>query len=60
MYSTISKSERAVLNRVSNDEDVNLLVREEAGTETVSPVLRAYGLRCVTHGTKVRSKSEEE
>ena len=26
----------------------NLLVLEEAGTETVSPVLRAYGLVCAT------------
>ena len=27
----------------------NLLVLEEAGTETVSPVLRAYGLVCIMH-----------
>ena len=38
----------------------NLLVLEEAGTETVSPVLRAYGLVCATRGTKLRSRSEEE
>ena len=29
----------------------NLLVLEEAGTETVSPVLRAYGLVSATRGT---------
>ena len=38
----------------------NLLVLEEAGTETDSPVLRAYGLVCATRGTKFRSRSEEE
>ena len=38
----------------------NLLVLEEAGTETVSPVLRAYGLVSATRGTKFRSRSEEE
>ena len=38
----------------------NLLVLEEAATETISPVLRAYGLVCVTRGTKFRSRSEEE
>ena len=38
----------------------NLLVLEEAGTETVSPVLSAYGLECAARGTKVRSRSEEE
>ena len=40
----------------------NLLVLEEAGTETVSPVLRAYGLVCAraTRCTKLRSRSEEE
>ena len=38
----------------------NLLVLEEAGTETVSPVLRAYGLVFATCGTKFRSRSEEE
>ena len=38
----------------------NLLVVEEAGTETVSPVLRAYGLVCATRCTKLRSRSEEE
>ena len=27
----------------------NLLVLMEAGTETVSPVLRAYGLVCIMH-----------
>ena len=37
----------------------NLLVLEEAGTETVSPVLRAYGLVCATRGTKFRSRSEK-
>ena len=39
---------------------LNLLVLEEAGTETVSPVLKAYGLVCGTRGTKFRSRSEEE
>ena len=38
----------------------NLLVLEEAGTGTVSPVLRAYGLVCATRGTKFRRRSEEE
>ena len=38
----------------------NLLVLEEAGTETDSPVLRAYGLVCATRGTKFRRRSEEE
>ena len=38
----------------------NLLVLEEAGTETDSPVLRAYGLVCATRGTKLRSRLEEE
>ena len=38
----------------------NLLVLEEAGTKTDSPVLRAYGLVCVTRGTKFRNRSEEE
>ena len=38
----------------------NLLVLEEAGTETVSPVLRAYGLVRAIRGTKLRSRSEEE
>ena len=38
----------------------NLLVLEEAGTETDSPVLRAYGLVCTTRGTKLRSSSEED
>ena len=38
----------------------NLSVLEEAGTETDSPVLRAYGLVCATRGTKLRSRSEEE
>ena len=37
----------------------NLLVLEEAGTETVSPV-RACGLVCATRGTKFCSRSEEE
>ena len=37
----------------------NLLVLEEAGTETVSPVLRAYGLAGATRGTKFGSRSEE-
>ena len=35
-------------------------VLEETGTETDSPVLRAYGLVCATRGTKLRSRSEEE
>ena len=38
----------------------NLSVLEEAGTETVSSVLRAYGLVCATRGIKFRSRSEEE
>ena len=38
----------------------NLLVLEEAGAETVSPVLRAYGLVCATCGTKFRSRPQEE
>ena len=38
----------------------NLLVLEEAGTETVSPVLRTYGLVRAARGTKFRSRSEEE
>ena len=38
----------------------NLLVLEEAGTETDFPVLRAYGLVCVTYGTKLRSRWEEK
>ena len=38
----------------------NLSFLEEAGTETVSPVLRAYSLLCATRGTKFRSRSEEE
>ena len=38
----------------------NPLVLEEGGTETVSPALRAYGLVCVTRGTKFRSRSEED
>ena len=38
----------------------NLLVLVEAGTEAVSPVLRAYGLVCATRSTKFRSRSEEE
>ena len=38
----------------------NLLVLEEAGTETDSPVLRAYSLVCATRGTKLRNRSEEE
>ena len=29
----------------------NLSFLEEEGTETVSPVLRAYGLVCATRGT---------
>ena len=33
---------------------------EEAGTETDSPALTAYGLVCATRGTKLRSRSEEE
>ena len=37
-----------------------LLVLEEAGTETDSPVLGAYGLVCATRGTKFRRRSEEE
>ena len=37
-----------------------LLVLEEAGTETDSPVLRAHGLVCATRDTKFRSRSEEE
>ena len=38
----------------------NLLVLEEADTETDSPVLRAYGLVCATRCTKFLSRSEEE
>ena len=38
----------------------NLFVLEETGTEIDSPVLRAYGLVCATHSTKLRSRSEEE
>ena len=38
----------------------NLLVLEEAGRETVSPVLRAYGLVCAARGTNFRSRSEED
>ena len=38
----------------------NLLDLGEAGTETVSPVLRAYGLVNATRGTNFRSRSEEE
>ena len=33
----------------------NLLVLEEVGTETVFPVLRAYGLVCATRGTNTPS-----
>ena len=32
---------------------LSLLVLKEAGTETVSPVLRAYGLVCVTTGLSI-------
>ena len=38
----------------------NLLVLEETGTETDSPVLRAYSLVCAIRDTKLRSRSEEE
>ena len=37
-----------------------LFVLEEAGTETESPVIRAYGLVCATRGTKLGSRWEEE
>ena len=38
----------------------NLLDLGEAGIETVSPDLRAYGLVNATRGTNFRSRPEEE
>ena len=38
----------------------NLLDLGEAGTDTVSPVLRAYGLVNAQRGTNFRYRSEEE
>ena len=38
----------------------NLLDLGEAGTETVSPVLKAYGLVSATSCTNFRSRTEEE
>ena len=37
-----------------------LIVLEEAGTGTDSPVLRAYGLVCATRGTKFCSTEKEK
>ena len=48
------------VNLVFDDAKIpSLLALEEAGTDTVSPVLREYGLVCVTRGTKLRSRWEE-